>query len=152
MINEHIVKDQKWDLLKYNEHLTVNTARKGGQFKGFMQFPQCLPKMSKTNKYKRILKKTGLDHDSLNVIYHVYLKKLVKGNFTIEEIETVSNMFDKEDIYDLLEHFYGEKVATANKRKINDIYKKRDIIIGTIIEKEKGKSKRKKKIQIKLNE
>ena len=46
-------------LLKYNEHLTVNTARKGGQFKGFIKI-QCLPKLSKTNKYKRILKKTGL--------------------------------------------------------------------------------------------
>ena len=152
VINEKIVKNQQWDLLKYNEHLTVNTARKGGQFKGFMLFPQCLPKLSKTNKYKRILKKTNLDPDSLNVIYHTYLKKFVKGNFTIEEIETISNMFNKEDIYDLLEHFYGEKVVTANKRKITEIYKKREIIIGTITEKAKSKSKRKKKIQIKINE
>jgi hypothetical protein len=152
VINEKIVKNQQWGLLKYNEHLTVNTARKGGQFKGFMLFPQCLPKLSKTNKYKRILKKTNLDPDSLNVIYHTYLKKFVKGNFTIEEIETISNMFNKEDIYDLLEHFYGEKVATTNKRKITEIYKKREIIIGTITEKAKSKSKRKKKIQIKINE
>ena len=67
-------------------------------------------------------------------------------------LDSFEVLLDKEDIYDLLEHFYGEKVATANKRKITEIYKKRDIIIGTIVEKTKGKSKRKKKIQIKINE
>jgi replication factor C subunit 1 len=143
--NEPIIKEQKWEFLKYIEQLTVNVAGKGGQFKGFMQFPQFFPKLSKTNKYKRILKSTGLDPDSLSVIYQKYLKKLVSGNVTDDEIENIIAMIDKDDIYDLLEHFYQEKVPTKLKRKITSIYKKNTTIVGIV--KEKGK--RKRKIEIK---
>jgi hypothetical protein len=141
------MKDQHWEFLRYVEHLTVDTAQKGGEYSArFMQFPQFLPKISKTNKYKRIMQRTGLDPDSLSVMYLKYFSRMVKGDIDDDELEMISQMYDKDDIYDLIEHFYQEKVPTKMKRKITSIYKKNNTIVGTV--KEKGK--RKKKIEIAL--
>ena len=144
---EQTMKNQQWEFLRYVEHLTVNTAQKGGEYSSrFVQFPQFLPKISKMNKYKRIMQRTGLDQDSLSVMYLKYFSKIVKNNIDDNELEAIVQMYDKDDIYDLIEHFYQEKVPTKMKRKITSIYKKNNTIVCTV--KEKGK--RKKKIEIAL--
>ena len=141
--NNYIQYQQKWEFINYIEKFTTDACSRGDQYRGFIQFPQCLSKLSKTNKYKRILQKYKLDQDSLHVIYLKFLKKLVDETVTEEEL--IQYNYDKDDMYDLLEHFYGKKVPTKMKRKITSIYKKKDIKISGMMK----KGKKKKKIEVK---
>lgn len=140
--NNYIQYQQKWEFINYIEKFTTDTCSRGEKYRGFIQFPQCLSKLSKTNKYKRILQKYRLDQDSLHLIYLKFLKKLVDE--TVTEGELIQYNYDKDDMYDLLEHFYNKKVPTKMKRKITGIYKKKDIKIAGIMK----KGKKKKKIEV----
>ena len=140
--NNYIQYQQKWEFINYIEKFTTNACSRGDLYRGFIQFPQCLSKLSKTNKYKRILQKYRLGQDSLHVIYLKFLKKLVDE--TVTEGELIQYNYDKDDMYDLLEHFYNKKVPTKMKRKITSIYKKKDVKIAGIMK----KGKKKKKIEI----
>ena len=72
--NNYIQYQQKWEFINYIEKFTTNACSRGDLYRGFIQFPQCLSKLSKTNKYKRILQKYRLGQDSLHVIYLKFLK------------------------------------------------------------------------------
>ena len=136
-LEEQIIQNQQWQFINYIEHLTVNVARQKGQFNSpFMPFPQSLSKLSKTNKYKRILTQTmanaralgqtGLNFKTAGYIHNIKLKKLVDETATKEDLKYVANLFnEKDEIYDVLETFYQKKVPTSMKRKVTAIYKEK---------------------------
>lgn len=139
VMETEIRSNQNWQFINYVESLVSNAASKGDKYRGFIQFPSNLSKMSKANKYIKLLRKYNLDNDSLSLINEKFFKKLVDETVTDWEIENCK--FEKDDMYDMIEHFFGKKVPTKMKRKITSIYKKRDITITGVMK--KGKSKKK---------
>lgn len=134
--------NQDWYFVNYIEKFTTDACSRGDKYRGFIQFPQCLSKLSKTNKYKRVLRKYKLTQDSLHLIYLKFLRKLIDETVTEEEL--IEYNYEKDDMYDLLEHFYKKKVPTKMKRKITSIYKKKNVKIAGIMK----KGKKKKKIEV----
>jgi len=136
-IQDYIMQNQDWNLINYIEHFTVNVASQKGQYNSpFIPFPQSLSKLSKANKYKRILtqsmitssalEQTGLNHETAGYIYNIKLKKLVDETATKEDLKYAADLFnEKDEIYDVLETFYQKKVPTAMKRKITAVYKEK---------------------------
>jgi len=106
------------------EYLISNIVKKGNTYNGFIQFPSSLSSLNTINKYTKLLKKYNINIYDLSVIYETFFKKLIDKSITDDEIFNCK--YEKDDIYDIIEHFYKKIVPTDIKRKITKIYKKRD--------------------------
>jgi DNA polymerase III delta prime subunit len=103
------------------EYLISNIVKKGNTYNGFIQFPTSLSSLNTINKYTKLFKKYNIDIYNLSVIYETFFKKLLDKTITDNELSNCK--YEKDDMYDIIEHFYKKKVPTDIKKKINFLEK-----------------------------